>query len=377
MANDHLSSDFSPPADVRRILIGGIGALGNTLLAGPMVQALRQQFPQAEIRFAFKARRGGEETLRYMTSAGRSYLFTFTLGKWRGVREVFAALCWRPDVIIVPFLTGGKAMQCLARLLPGSTVLYHSGGPVAYRNRNRCEIAASPARHEVDLYLDFVAALAGREVARAHPGPWFTPHAADHARARSLWNRHGLRRQARVLAINPFSSPGMAWKRWDNDYWEALLALLDEAAVTVVVLASHGEAPMLDAWPALRHRIRFHEALGVNAALMSRCQLALSCDTGFGHLAAALGVPSMVLFGPTDERRARPWGAAHRVVDAAAACRPCYGLGRPDVASLCSHRSCMRDIAPGAVFDIVLEMLKLRPPVIPLRRAASGEQHHE
>lgn len=58
--------------------------------------------------------------------------------------------------------------------------------------------------------------------------------------------------------------------------------------------------------------------LAVTAAVIARCDLLVASDTPLLHLAAAVGTPSVGLFGPTDGRRRGPAGREHRVVQAVA-----------------------------------------------------------
>jgi ADP-heptose:LPS heptosyltransferase len=62
------------------------------------------------------------------------------------------------------------------------------------------------------------------------------------------------------------------------------------------------------------HRLVPPMALPVTAALVQRCALMLANDSGLMHLAACQGVPTVAIFGPTDERRNGPVGRGHLVV---------------------------------------------------------------
>lgn len=341
---------------VRRILVGGIGAVGNTLLAGPMLACLHERFPDAEIRMAFKSRRGGKLALPHFVRRNRSYVFSLRAGPWHGLRDVLAAACWRPDLIIVPFLTHGRAMQLVSACSPASTLLYHSGGRLRYPSRRQLEVPLSRERHETELYLSLVQPVTGTTaIEEPLGGASFAADAADRQLAEALWAKAGLAGR-RAVAFNPFSSAEQAWKRWGGAQWDTFVDGLTAAGFTPVLISSPEEARLLQDWPALLQRRRFHVSLGVSAELIAHCRLAVSCDTGFGHLAAARGVPALMLFGPTDERRARPWGRQHQILIQDLPCRPCYGLGDGMQAASCSHRSCMAH-TPETVLAAALRML--------------------
>ena len=75
------------------------------------------------------------------------------------------------------------------------------------------------------------------------------------------------------------------------------------------------------------------------AAVLKTAAAAVGPDSGPGHLAAAVGTPSVTLFGPTDPVRTAPYGCGHLVVRAEVECAPCYRK-RCQV----PHIHCMRTI---------------------------------
>ena len=85
---------------------------------------------------------------------------------------------------------------------------------------------------------------------------------------------------------------------------------------------------------------------------LQKMDLLIANDSGPAHMAAALGVPTLMIFGPTDPVRTGPYGAQHRVVHAALPCRPCLSrvCRRPGI-------PCLSGITPGKVAEAALEML--------------------
>ena len=87
--------------------------------------------------------------------------------------------------------------------------------------------------------------------------------------------------------------------------------------------------------------------------LLASCHAFVSNDSGAMHLAAAVGVPIVAIFGPTDERVTAPLGD-HDVIVHQVFCRPCMLRDCP-----IDHR-CMRRVSVDTVFDAVIRRLDRR-----------------
>lgn len=92
--------------------------------------------------------------------------------------------------------------------------------------------------------------------------------------------------------------------------------------------------------------------LGQLATVMAELDLLVTNDSGPMHLAAALGVPCLAIFGSTDPRRTSPVGDAHQVLYTNRWCSPCFRRRCP----LIRHR-CMRDITVEQATQQALQML--------------------
>ena len=81
-------------------------------------------------------------------------------------------------------------------------------------------------------------------------------------------------------------------------------------------------------------------------ALLERCEVCLTCDSGPMHIAAAVGTPTVSLFGPTSPVRHKPHGTGHTIIEKPVECRPCYkrACHRQDARHLC-----MREISTAEV----------------------------
>jgi ADP-heptose:LPS heptosyltransferase len=95
-------------------------------------------------------------------------------------------------------------------------------------------------------------------------------------------------------------------------------------------------------------------ALGV----LRHCRVFVSNDSAIMHLAGALGVPVVALFGPTNWRRLHPWAASHTIVRRNLACMPCFEYSsRPLRCSANVDYACLRDLTVDEVLEGVRSLL--------------------
>jgi len=130
-----------------------------------------------------------------------------------------------------------------------------------------------------------------------------------------------------LAGLGPGATYGPA-KRWPQERWIELGVRLAERGMRILIFGSAVEA-------GLCRRIAggigpsavscAGEAdLRRSAALISKCGLFVTNDTGVMHLAAAVGTKVAALFGSTNPRWTGPWGSRHAVVSVNEPCSPCY-----------------------------------------------------
>ena len=86
------------------------------------------------------------------------------------------------------------------------------------------------------------------------------------------------------------------------------------------------------------------------AALLARCDLVISNDSGPVHVAAAVGTPTITIFGPSNDVKFRPLGEKHKIVKTLIDCRPCGEHQCP-----LGHHRCTTEITED---DIINEIEK-------------------
>jgi heptosyltransferase-2 len=87
-------------------------------------------------------------------------------------------------------------------------------------------------------------------------------------------------------------------------------------------------------------------------SLMAGCRLIVANDSGPMHLAAAMGIPLVAIFGSTDERATGPLATRVRIVKKGVACSPCGKRECP------IDFRCMADLSVEEVYRATLEFVK-------------------
>ncbi|MCX7821742.1 MAG: glycosyltransferase family 9 protein [Brevinematales bacterium] len=95
------------------------------------------------------------------------------------------------------------------------------------------------------------------------------------------------------------------------------------------------------------------------AAIIKQLNIFISNDSGLMHLAAAVGVPVVAIFGPTNPNWVKPWGVNHKVISLDLSCSPCfYYSPKPLKCYIKEKFKCIREIESNTVIKAILEILK-------------------
>ena len=332
-----------PLAAVQHILVIRLSSLGDILLTTPIVRLLRQHCPQAQIDFLVKAQYA--DLLRSHHCIDRLVLFEErqTLGHTlRALRQA------RYDLVLDLHRT--LRSRLLSYGLLARHKLAYNKHPVrrallVYGGWNRLraktpvpELYAAPLRR-----LGITAALPALEMHLA-PG-------SQDAMCTQLRQVFPGAQGRPYLAV----APGARWltKRWPVERFATVaqeLAAAQDAAVVVLggaedrplgqKLCDNLRVPALDCTGRL--------TLMQTAALLRRCRVLISNDSGLMHMAVALRVPVVAMFGPTvQEFGFYPFQARAQVMSTALACRPCSTKGSARCPR--GHHHCMQQITSAEV----------------------------
>src|SRR5204863_7933423 len=159
-----------------------------------------------------------------------------------------------------------------------------------------------------------------------------------------------------VIGVSPGAAYGSA-KRWlPERFAEAAGRLAKERGAKIALFGSKDEralceqvAGLLNDFPVTNYAGQ--TSLAQFIELAAACELFLTNDSGAMHIASALGVPTVAIFGATDDLATGPTGPHARVVRQPVECSPCLLRECP-----IDHR-CMTRVGPDRVAAVALELL--------------------
>jgi len=180
-------------------------------------------------------------------------------------------------------------------------------------------------KHEVERNLDFLRAVGGT----AHDDPlelWLSEE--DREQARKLLVSRGVRHADLVLGLAP--GAGHPKRRWPIDRFIELGRFLEkEFGARLLVVGgpddADGASRLTEELGSTAVNVSGGMTLRQTAALLTQTRLMVSNDCGPMHLAAAVGTPTVAIWGSSDSRRWRPWRVEHRLIQNPFECNPCPG----------------------------------------------------
>jgi heptosyltransferase I len=159
-----------------------------------------------------------------------------------------------------------------------------------------------------------------------------------------------------LIAIHPGTSQKTLYKRWmPIQYAQLADRLVHELKATVIFTWGPDE---LSAVEDIRKQMKESSVLGPRTeSLMqlgevyARCDLYIGGDTGPMHIASLMGIPAVVIYGPTDPVANEPFGK-HRKVRKEVGCNPCRNRS-------CKDLTCLKMITVGDVLGAAKEILSI------------------
>lgn len=349
MTNVHAES-------IKRVVVRGTNWVGDSVMTVPALRALRRVLPHAHITLAIRPGATGifseadfiDDVLVY--NRKNAFSVIPQVREWRR-RNFDLALLFQNafEAALIPFLAGVPVR-------------------LGYATESRQALLTHPlelpdwrsSRHEVFYYLYLVTALeqmlfGSSSICEAEPDASIQISETRRAEANELLRTYGIRAGQPVVAICPGSINSRA-KRWPAEAYAAFADRLIESQRQVVLIGSQGEAEVSqDVMGRMQHEpvvLTGKTSLDQVTAVLATVDLIVTNDTGPAHIGAALGRPTIVIFGPTNPLTTRPFSPAAEILRHPPECAPCMLRDCP-----IDHR-CMTAITIDEVFERSHALLK-------------------
>jgi ADP-heptose:LPS heptosyltransferase len=315
---------------MKRILVINPFGIGDVIFSMPLVEALKKAFPEASIGFLCNERTQSLVAMNPFIAKTFVFCRDDFRAFWKKSPVLFFKELWKLLSLIRRERYETLFDLSLAReysfwaMLIGikKRIGFDYKGRGIFLSRKK-KILSYSGGHVSDIQLELLE-LAG--VAQGGAKPSFQLEKERQS--------PGASHQSRILAIAP--GGGKTWganaifKQWDPQrFAESANLFLRTHAHKVVVLGDESERPLLEKTAALiraQAEIFCGQPLSKVCALLSEADILLCNDGGLLHLANALGVKTVSIFGPVDEKVYGPYpnGTPHQVLTQDVPCRPCY-----------------------------------------------------
>ena len=329
--------------------------VGDVIMATPTLRALRASFPDARIIGLGKP--WVQELLADHPAMDEIIPYPFQNGKLKfnaTFRLMQTIKAKNPSWgLLLPNSFGAALLFFLAGI--PRLVGYNAGGRRIFLNHG-IDLPKSKL-HQLDSFLYL---MKGFSIEKEWDHSLYFPITqAKKEEAESLWSSWGVNAGDVVVGLNPGATWGQS-KRWLPEYFAATGDLFYKERAAKIVIFGGPEDRSLAEDIASRMRspsivIAGKDSLRVLPALLLRCNLFITNDTGPMHIAASQKVPQVVLFGPTDPRHTAHSSGSTRVLQKELECAPCFQRVCP-----LGHHNCMAGISPDQVFDAGMQLLNGR-----------------
>ncbi|HVN20491.1 MAG TPA: glycosyltransferase family 9 protein [Dongiaceae bacterium] len=333
-------------SDFERLLVVRLSSMGDVIHALPAAQALRGAFPAASIGWVIEerwtellcapgtARRGPRSAERPLAD----WVHTVELKKWRKALGSISLVEQIARTWNDMRAAGYELAIDLQGSLRSAVIARWSGAPVVYGSREPRESPSSLfytrqiqpcGRHVVEQGVSIVEAIAGRRL----PVP-----VVEFPRGCAAEEK--VERWLRDVGIGDFVilNPGAGWgaKQWPSERYGGVAKTLGTCGIQSVVNYGPGEERLAAEAEAVSEGAAraFQSSISELIALTRRAKLFIGGDTGPVHLAAALQIPVVAIFGPTDPARNGPYGTRSVVLRNPESATTHARNARPDEAML-------------------------------------------
>jgi len=362
-----------------KILIMNPFGIGDVIFSTPLIEALKETYPNCFIGYICNKR--AHAVMSSSPKIDKIYMYEkdeyreiWKKSKMQCLRAVWESLkkIKRDKFEIAIDLSLGYQCSLMLKFIGIRRTIGFN-----YRNRGRflsqkIDIDGFSEKHVIEYYCDMLKLL-GVKVEDRRPAPKVYVTDKDIVWANDFLRDNGVKKEDMLIGVIP--GCGASWgvdanyRRWGREGFAKVCdGLVDRYGAKIILLGDSKEVSICeDIQQVLKHKAvmscgktNLRNFLG----LANRCALVVTNDGGPLHMAVGLGVRTVSIFGPVDEKIYGPYppGPLHEVVSRKdLSCRPCYKKFKYN---MCKERPCLKNIQPEDVLEAVERVFKRTQAVL-------------
>ena len=301
---------------IKSILLLQLGDIGDVVLSFPALRALRENFPNAKLVVAVRAKAAELVADCPWTNA---YQKDFFLRIWKYNFDLAVDLRNDRRGAILTLLSGAR-----------QRIGFYAQDGKLWRNRIYSHfpyVEGRPGQHMAEYYLNLVRAY---DLETKNIWPELVIPEEKLKKALELFKAENILPDSPVIAIQPFSL--WPYKEWSvNKYVDLIQRISDEYKFSIIITGSPDERvkahDLITKSGRHVHNFAGKTTIGMLAAVLKICLLFVGGDSAGIHIAAAVDTPTVSIFGPMSSDAWAPRGTRHRVVQKQLPCVPCHQKG--------------------------------------------------
>lgn len=344
---------MNPP---EKILIIRFSSLGDIVLTTPVIKSLKQKFPQSKIFFLTKSR-----YLDVLKSDSNIFsLIQFDpKERHRGISGFFQLVkeLKTLNLDLVVDLHANLRSFFIRHLLPAKIKIKYNKRWLARFLLVHFKFLKIKSTHTIDSYLEVLKKIGVNSVER-NPQVFLNQESEDFLKEFLVDKK--IEKDDIVVGIHP----GARWetKRWTEEKFAKVCQILNQKPqIKIILFGDQRDQGVVEKINRSTKSQKLFKAVNLPLSklvgLIKRCDCFITNDSGPMHIASALGVPVVAIFGPTHPNLGfSPVGSENTVLTAQVKCSPCSLHGEKRCRQ--KARLCMDLIEPEMVTDAVERLLK-------------------
>ncbi len=330
------------------ILITKLWAIGESVLTLPMIQGIKEKYPQTKITILARNRNKvvyeGQEFIDDIIVFEPNKVFSLL----KRFKQFDLAIDCEPYLNISALLGSFLAKKQIGFSHGSRAKIYHK------------KIHYNDQQHVVKTYCDLAKLL------EVNAEPTKLVHLKyseeDENEANKLIKSFNIENNDKTIGICPTTAETSKDRKWPlQNYAEVINNITSEKKQHVLLIGAQNDAEELEQLRNMcRDKNKVHNTAGKTTlkqlfALIKKCSLFISNDTGPMHIAAAQGVKTIGIFGPNLPIRFGPYGEGNISLYEKQYCSPCINVHKAEFPKCFNpiKGKCIKDIQPEKVIEVV------------------------